>query len=203
MCFSLLAWALFRFHSYLLSRHGAAIRDCLRGAMPATVLCIRGMALLSVISNLELSRGSWVFIYFLFSHSGLQTLHQRTTGTHRDVGDQSLCRWRAAYTKVNVVNHNRFYQSLYEVLKINLKSYNAILKRSFRIAKQNYFETCFNKFKSDIKNTWKTINEIICKDKTKKTLSKYFKEAESIIVWYVRVWYGMVWYIYFFIDSTK
>ena len=69
----------------------------------------------------------------------------------------------------------------YEVLKINLKSYNAILKRSFRIAKQNYFETCFNKFKSDIKNTWKTINEILCKDKTKKHY-QHFKEAESIIV---------------------
>ncbi len=31
----------------------------------------------------------------------------------------------------------------YEVLKINLKSYNDILKRSFLIAKQNYFETFF------------------------------------------------------------
>ena len=68
------------------------------------------------------------------------------------------------------------------MLKINLNSYNAILTRSFRIAKQNYFETCFNKFKSDIKNTLKTINEIICKDKTKKTLPTYLKEAESIIV---------------------
>ena len=65
---------------------------------------------------------------------------------------------------------------------MNLKSYNAILKRSFRIAKQNYFETCFNKFTSYIKNTWKTINEILCKDETRKTLQKYFKEAESSIV---------------------
>ena len=40
-----------------------------------------------------------------------------------------------------------------------------------------------NKSKSDIKNTWKTINEILCKGKTKKTLSKYYvKDAESIIV---------------------
>ena len=31
----------------------------------------------------------------------------------------------------------------YEVIKINLKSYNDILKRSFLIAKQNYFETFF------------------------------------------------------------
>ena len=83
------------------------------------------------------------------------------------------------YKQLKLTNPDTFE---YSVLKINLKSYNAILKRSFRIAKQIYFETCFNKFQSDIKNTWKTINEIICKDKTKKTLPKYFKEAESIIV---------------------
>ena len=83
------------------------------------------------------------------------------------------------YKQLKLTNPDTFE---YSVLKINLKSYNAILKRSFRIAKQVYFESCFNKFQSDIKNTWKTINEILCKDKTKKTLPKYFKEAESIIV---------------------
>ena len=83
------------------------------------------------------------------------------------------------YKQLKLTNPDTFE---YSVFKINLKSYNAILKRSFRIAKQIYFETCFNKFQSDIKNTWKTINEILCKDKTKKTLPKYFKEAESIIV---------------------
>ncbi len=39
----------------------------------------------------------------------------------------------------------------YQVLKINLKSYNVILKRSFRMAKQIYYKTCFNRFKYDAK----------------------------------------------------
>ena len=39
----------------------------------------------------------------------------------------------------------------HEMLLINLKTYNVILKRSFRIAKQSYFETRFNQFKFDIK----------------------------------------------------
>ena len=40
----------------------------------------------------------------------------------------------------------------YEILPItDLKTYNVILKRSFRIAKQSYFETHFNQFKFDIK----------------------------------------------------
>ena len=55
----------------------------------------------------------------------------------------------------------------HEMLLINLRTY-VILKRSFRIAKQLYFETHFNQLKLDIKNTWKTINEILSKSKTNK-----------------------------------
>ena len=39
----------------------------------------------------------------------------------------------------------------YSVLKINLKSYNAILKRSFRIAKQIYFENALTNFNQILK----------------------------------------------------
>ena len=56
----------------------------------------------------------------------------------------------------------------HEMLLINLRTYNVILKRSFRIAKQSYFKTRFNQFKFDINNTWKTINEILSKSKTNK-----------------------------------
>ena len=38
----------------------------------------------------------------------------------------------------------------HEMLLINLRTYNVILKRSFRIAKQSYFETRFNQFKYGI-----------------------------------------------------
>ena len=49
-----------------------------------------------------------------------------------------------------------------------IRTYNVILKTSFRIAKQSYFETRFNQLKFYIKNTWKTINEILSKSKTNK-----------------------------------
>ena len=42
------------------------------------------------------------------------------------------------------------------------------------MAKQIYYKTCFNRFKSDAKNTWKTINEILSKSKTNTPLPKYF-----------------------------
>ena len=49
----------------------------------------------------------------------------------------------------------------YEIIYINLQTYNKILKRSIRVAKQLFLESTFNKYKSDIRNTWKTINEIL------------------------------------------
>ena len=65
----------------------------------------------------------------------------------------------------------------HEMLLSNLRTYNVILKMSFRIAKQSYFETRFNQLKFDIKNTWKTINEILSKSKTNKSFPTYFKES--------------------------
>ena len=47
----------------------------------------------------------------------------------------------------------------YEILYTNLQTYNKILKRSIREAKQLFLESTFNRYKSDIRNTWKTINK--------------------------------------------
>ena len=52
--------------------------------------------------------------------------------------------------------------SLYSQLKINLSTYNKILKKAIREAKQSYYYKQFNKYKNDMKNTWKTIKTIIC-----------------------------------------
>lgn len=57
----------------------------------------------------------------------------------------------------------------YEVLLTNLKTYNSILKKNIRTAKQMYFESRFNRHKDDIRNTWKTIHEFISKNNTNNT----------------------------------
>ena len=69
----------------------------------------------------------------------------------------------------------------YETTNTILKTYNSILKRNIRAAKQIYFESRFNRFKNDIRNTWKTINEILSKNKEKKTSSTIFKENGTSI----------------------
>ena len=58
---------------------------------------------------------------------------------------------------------------MYEIIHINLKTYNKILKISIRAAKQQFLASTFAKYNSDIRNTWKTINEIISRNGNKKS----------------------------------
>ena len=53
-------------------------------------------------------------------------------------------------------------------IKLNLVTYNRILKKLIREAKFNYYNIKFYKYKNDSKQTWKTISEIITKTDKKK-----------------------------------
>ncbi len=67
-----------------------------------------------------------------------------------------------------------------EIQKINVKTYNNILKKSIRLAKKSYYEIIFLKFKDDIRGTWKTINDILNKIKRNKSFPHCFKGGEII-----------------------
>ena len=64
--------------------------------------------------------------------------------------------------------------SLRDTLKANLSSYNKILKNLIRNAKKDYYESCFRKFKDDIKKTWDTIKLIINKNKKPQCIPEFF-----------------------------
>ena len=53
--------------------------------------------------------------------------------------------------------------------KINLQTFNRILKKTMRQAKETYYLSCFRKYKNDIRNTWATIKIAINKNKQTKT----------------------------------
>ena len=55
----------------------------------------------------------------------------------------------------------------YQELKQQLRVYNSILKKVIREAKLSYYSMQFEVNKSNMRNTWSTINEIICKSKHK------------------------------------
>ena len=64
----------------------------------------------------------------------------------------------------------------YFIIKNNLSVYNVILKKMIREAKIKYYNEIFEKYKHDIKNTWKTINSILARSKNE------YKSIEKIII---------------------
>ncbi len=71
----------------------------------------------------------------------------------------------------------------YTIMQINLKTYNNILKTSIQALNKSYYETLFNKFKNDIRGTWKTINSILNKTNRKTNIPQLFKDNEKIITY--------------------
>lgn len=62
----------------------------------------------------------------------------------------------------------------YEIRETHLKNFNTILRRSIKLAKKMYFDECFLKHQSDMRKTWKTINEIISKSKNSNSFPDEF-----------------------------
>ena len=53
----------------------------------------------------------------------------------------------------------------YTTQRINLKTYNSILKKIF--VQPTYYESTFNRCKHNIRKTWQPINEMISKSQKK------------------------------------
>ena len=62
----------------------------------------------------------------------------------------------------------------YNTRKINLQTYNRILKQNIRQAKKLYYVNHFNKVKNCIKKTWLTINEILCRNNKNTEFPSHF-----------------------------
>ena len=56
----------------------------------------------------------------------------------------------------------------YNAHKHNLSVFNGILKRIIREAKTSIMKKIFHKYRSDMKMTWKTISEVVCKSSSKR-----------------------------------
>ena len=44
---------------------------------------------------------------------------------------------------------------------IFFQTYNKILKQNNRLAKRNYYHSCFNNYNKDIRSTWRTIKQVL------------------------------------------
>ena len=62
----------------------------------------------------------------------------------------------------------------HSILKLNLKTYQSILKRLIRDAKKQYYQKQFEKYKNDLKNTWGTIKQILNRTRSTQNISDVF-----------------------------
>ena len=96
-----------------------------------------------------------------------------TQGLLKSIRSRDKLYTRLKTLQPNTIEHN--------ALLINLKTYNNILKRSIRTAKTLYFEITFQKFKYAIRNTWKTMNDILSRNKTKDPLPTKLRGNINVI----------------------
>ena len=69
----------------------------------------------------------------------------------------------------------------YQSSLINFKTYSKILKRTIQQAKKRYYDDCFQKFKTDMRKTWSTINNLLNRSKKPNDYPKAFKIDETIV----------------------
>ena len=69
----------------------------------------------------------------------------------------------------------------YTAIKINLKTYNNILKRNIRQAKILYYQHQFDQYKNNIKKTWGVIKELVNRTSIKNTLPQLFNVDREVL----------------------
>jgi hypothetical protein len=62
--------------------------------------------------------------------------------------------------------------SAFEALKLSLQIQNRILQRTIRAAKLSYYQSCFDNLKDNMKKTWRLIDDLLLRKKSKSTSPK-------------------------------
>ena len=65
--------------------------------------------------------------------------------------------------------------------KSNFQTYNAMLKKTLRTAKTNFYHRCFENYRNDIRKTWSTINDLLNRNKKKKSFPEFFIDNGEMI----------------------
>ena len=68
----------------------------------------------------------------------------------------------------------------YQAIKINIKTYNTIIKRLIRKLKREYIANKFDEHKSNIRRTWQLINDVMGRDKKDATSDVFIINREEI-----------------------
>ena len=92
-------------------------------------------------------------------------------------------KWITKGTVMSISYRDKLYLKLkrtpvdserHSIPKLNLKTYQSILKRLIRDAKKQYYQKQFEQYKNDVKNTWGTIKHILNRTRSNQNISDVF-----------------------------
>ena len=69
----------------------------------------------------------------------------------------------------------------HENIKVNLKTYNNILRKNIRAAKVHFYHSQFDKLKNNLSKTWSAINNLLNRNNTKSSLPDYIIDNNNTI----------------------
>ena len=96
--------------------------------------------------------------------------------------------WLTAGILKSINSKDKLYKTLvqtpkdsinYPDLLSNFRVYKNIIRRSIMHAKRNYYRNAFNRYSTNMKKTWQTINETLNRRKRKRDFPKEFKLANG------------------------
>ena len=71
--------------------------------------------------------------------------------------------------------------SKYNSIEMRLKTFCCILQKTIRTAKTQHYHCLFERYKTDIRKTWATINELITKKTKNDVLPEHFVDKDKLI----------------------
>ena len=99
-------------------------------------------------------------------------------------------KWMTKELLQEIVTKNKMYVTWkttsvdhinYEQIKQRFKSYEKIVKKNIKEAKQRYFDQIFTAYKNDMKKTWKTINETLNRNKKNSNVASIFYHNGNVL----------------------
>ena len=107
---------------------------------------------------------------------------------HFDKNKHKINPWLTASILKSINSKDKLYKTLvqtskdstdYPVLLSNFKVYKTIIRRSIMHAKRHYYRNEYNRYSTNMKKTWQTVNETLNRRKENRDFPQEFKLANG------------------------
>lgn len=115
--------------------------------------------------------------HFPLKRSKFRKYHHKKNPWITDGLVKSIRKRDKLYSKLKKMDSNN---PRYDILKMHLKIFNKVLRRSLKLARKSYYDNCFKTYQGDVKKTWQIINNLLSRGKSSSHPSKLVVDNEII-----------------------